>query len=384
MVGVYPVGGVAWDYLQYVLGLSNLGHDVYYFEDTWRRPYNPAENQYVDDGFYSAKFIGNFFKAYAPELSGKWYYFHMKEKGFGMDKAEFENVSRTADLFLNISGACFIPETLSERCLKIFIDTDPGYNQIMISERPKWSENIERWCSSVSYHDQHFTYAENIHSEDCIIPKVRFDWKTTRMPIAVDFWNHFSDKGPYENAPWTTVLSWNEFNGKVIYEGIEYKGKGHEFGKILELPRNTKSPIKIAVGGENAPRELLRRYGWEVIDGPKATLSPKLYQGFIAGSRGEISVAKHVYVAMRSGWFSCRSACYLAAGRPVITQDTGFGKFIPTGEGLFSFKTIEDILTAFDTINSDYKKHSLTALATANEYFRADKILAKLIADLGL
>src|SRR5262245_32291851 len=171
LVGLYPVGGVAWDYLQYVIGLARLGHDVYYHEDTWSWPYHPVEQTYTADGHYSAEYIGDFLERYAPELSRHSHYLPLHETSFGMDRAAFDEVAQTADLFLNISGACMFPHSLSPRCIKVFLDTDPGYNQIMLRERFVWSENVERWCASVEAHDRYFTYAENIHSSDCQIPK---------------------------------------------------------------------------------------------------------------------------------------------------------------------------------------------------------------------
>jgi hypothetical protein len=384
LVGLYPIGGVAWDYLQYVLGLSRLGHEVYYYEDTWGWPYNPVEKTFKPESDYSAKFIKNFFDAYAPELNSKWNYVHLHDKNYGMDRLAFDEIARTAELFLNVSGSCIIPEEISSNCVKVFLDTDPGYNQIVLSERFGWSENVERWCASVEAHDRFFTYAENINQSDCLVPKLGIAWKSTRMPIVMDLWNTFSSSTKAKNAPWTTIMTWNAFKGKLVYNGIEYKSKGSEFEKIINLPCHVDIHFKVAVGGLNAPIESLLNHGWEVVDGLEVSKTPDQYKKFIASSRGEVSPAKHVYVAMRSGWFSCRSACYLASGRPVIIQETGFEKFIPTGEGLFSFKTIEDILISVDTINSDYEKHSRAARATANEFFTADKILAKLIADLGL
>ncbi len=382
LVGLYPIGGVAWDYLQYVLGLARLGHDIYYYEDTWGWPYNPVEKTFTPEGDYSARFLKDFFDAFAPESNSKWSYVHLHDKAYGMNRAAFNEIARTADLFLNVSGSCIIPDELSLNCVKVFLDTDPGYNQIVLSERFEWAENVERWCMGVKAHDRFFTYAENINQTDCLIPKVGIKWKTTRMPIVTDLWNNCSNSASAKNAPWTTIMTWNAFKGNLTYNGVEYKSKGSEFEKIINLPCQVDNRFKIAVGGLNGPIERISNYGWEVVDGLEVSKTPNQYRNFISASRGELSPAKHVYVAMRSGWFSCRSACYLASGRPVVAQETGFGRFIHTGEGLFPFKTIEEILTAFDTINSDYEKHSRAARATANEYFRADKILAKLIADL--
>lgn len=380
LAGLYPVGGVAWDYLQYAVGLFEMGHDVYYCEDTWSWPYHPLEKTFTKDPGYSVKYIGDFFEKYAPGLRNRWHYRHLHDAGYGMGREEFEAAAAAADLFLNVSGACMVPESLPARCAKIFIDTDPGYNQIMLSERFSWSENVDRWCKSVAAHDQHFTYAENIHGPDCLVPRLDFRWKTTRMPVVIDLWEPLSRVRP--TGPWTTVMTWNAFKGKLVYKGVEYGSKGAEFEKLMELPQTAGVPLKVAVGGVNAPLDRLSQAGWQVADGPSATLTPAMYQDFIASSRGEISPAKHVYVALRTGWFSCRSACYLAAGRPVVVQDTGFSPILPTGEGLVAYGSAEEAAAGLASVEADYPRHCAAALEMAREYFDSGKVLARLIEDI--
>lgn len=379
LVGLYPVGGVAWDYLQYAIGLLRLGHDVYYHEDTWSWSYHPLEKTYTSDGSYSAKYIRDFCKQYAPELTERWHYLHLHSTSYGMNRADFDEVAQTADVFLNVSGACIIPSSLSQRCVKIFLDTDPGYNQLMLSERFAWSENVDRWCEAVAEHDRYFTYAENIHSEKCLIPHVDFQWKTTRMPVVINLWEDIAQAQPPQMQPWTTVMTWNAFKGKLVYKGVEYKSKASEFEKLLSLPEHTSIPLKVAVGGVDAPLTKLASAGWQVLDGPTATLTPQSYQEFIANSRGELSPAKHIYVEMCSGWFSCRSACYLAAGRPVVVQDTGLGNILRVGEGLLTFTTQEEAIAAIDEIEANYTLHAKAARNIAHEYFDSDKVLSQLL-----
>ncbi len=299
-----------------------------------------------------------------------------------MSRQEFDRAAETADLFINVSGACMIPENLSPRCIKIFLDTDPGYNQIMLSERLAWSENVERWCQSVQDHDQHFTYAENIYGADCTVPHMEFAWKPTRMPVVLDLWDSLAAE-PIPNAlPWTTIMTWNAFKGKLIYQGIEYASKGAEFEKLMGLPKRLSTPLKVAVGGVTAPLERLAENGWQVVDGPEQTLTPATYQEFIRRSRGEISPAKHVYVAMRTGWFSCRSACYLAAGRPVVVQDTGFSSVYPGGEGLLPFNTAEEAIAGILEVEGNYERHARAARSIASEYLDSGKVLGRMIEDL--
>jgi len=200
LIAQYPLGGVAWDYLQYVLGLARLGHDVFYYEDTWNWPYHPLQKKFTEDGSYSAEYIKNFFQQYAPDLIDRWHYFHLHKTSFGMGREKFNEVARTADLFLNVSGACILPENLSPKCIKVFIDTDPGYNQIILSERPLWSENVEQWCEGVEAHDRYFSYAENIHGADCLVPRMGLEWRTTRMPVVLELWSPFFRQNPHRSS----------------------------------------------------------------------------------------------------------------------------------------------------------------------------------------
>jgi hypothetical protein len=296
-----------------------------------------------------------------------------------MIRTAFDEVARTADLFLNVSGAGFIPDILSPRCVRVFLDTDPGYNQIMLINRFEWSENVQRWCASVQAHEQHFTFAENIHGDNCIIPKLDFEWKTTRQPVVMDVWAPVAQTRPAEGAPWSTVMTWNAFKGKLLYKGEEYKSKGAEFDKLIDLPRLSGMPLKVALGGINAPLKRLASKGWQVVKGPEATLTPDQYMTFIAESRGELSPAKNVYVATRSGWFSERSACYLASGRPVVVQDTGFGKFLPVGEGLMAYTTPDEAVDAIQEIERNYNRHAKAAREIAEEYFDSTAILTGLV-----
>jgi len=386
MTGLFPVGGVAWDYLQYVIGFSQLGHEVYYYEDTWSWPYHPVEKQNTAKAEYSVQFIKNYFERYSPELKDHWHYWHLHENTYGIEKSKFDDVVRSADLFLNVSGASFIPENLSRDCIKVFLDTDPGYNQIMLSERLSWSENIERWCKSVEDHDQHFTYAENILNDECLVPRLKFKWKTTRMPVVMNLWNNNDNESVNRKDPrdWTTVMTWNAFKGKLVYQGKEYKSKGSEFKKFMSLPKVCPVSLKVAVGGKNVPLSTLKENGWGVVDGPGTTVTPEKYREFIFSSRGEFSIAKNVYVAMRTGWFSCRSVCYMAAGRPVVVQDTGFSRFIPTGNGVLAFTTLAEAVECVKRVETAYAKHSAAAREIADSFFNTKTVLKDLLRKAGV
>ena len=207
----------------------------------------------------------------------------------------------------------------------------------------------------------------------------------TRQPVLLDHWQ---DGRPLKEE-FTTVGNWRQTGRDIEFEDQTYRwSKHHEFLKFVDLPQRDHQSIELATGiGQSKPgRSAIcsRPKGWRLRDAHPFTTDPWRYRDYVRSSRGEFTVAKDLHIRLRSGWFSERSACYLAAGRPVVTQDTGFGNVLPTGEGLFSFNTMEEIIAAFDAINSDYERHSRAARAIAEEYFRAETVLEKVIDDLGL
>jgi hypothetical protein len=382
LVGQFPLGGVAWDYFHYVLGLDQLGHDVYYHEDTWVWPFNPRLQYSTDDPSYTVKFFEDFFAAHAPQLRDKWHYVLLRGKHFGMSAEAFANVARTADIFLNVSGACIIPEELGGRCLKVFVDTDPGYNQIMLFEKFAWSQNVDVWCHSVATHDRHLTYAENIYGPDCKIPRMEFDWRTTRCVVTLPHWESVRNAPIPPEAPWTTILTWDWFKGKLAHDGTEYFSKLAEFERFSDLPRRVKQPITVAINGVKAPMKKIADLGWRLEDAHEITLTPAKYQAFIARSAAEWSVAKNVYVATWSGWFSCRTACYLAGARPAVVQDTGWSRFIPSGKGVIAFNTMEEVIAGIEVVAADAAVHRAAAFEIAREYLAPDRVLPQMIESI--
>jgi glycosyltransferase involved in cell wall biosynthesis len=178
-------------------------------------------------------------------------------------------------------------------------------------------------------------------------------------------------------------MTWSVFPQPVEFQGRRFEGKGPEFERILDLPKALDRDARLAVGGKTAPLERLARHGWRVVDGPQATLSPEQYRDFIQGSYGELTVAKDIYAALETGWFSERSACYLAAGRPVVARETGFSRVLPTGEGLLAFETPEEAAEAVAEVSADYDRHAAAAARIAREHFDAERVLARLLEDVG-
>jgi len=229
-------------------------------------------------------------------------------------------------------------------------------------------------------HDVFFTMAENIGDPQCAVPRCGVDWKTTRQPITLDDWPFAFDAA----APsFTTVMSWKTQPALPVLGGTVYGGKDVEFRRFIELPRRVSVRLEIALSGP-APREEIARHGWQLVDAAERSSTMERYRDYVGGSRAEWSIAKEAYVASRSGWFSCRSACYLAMGKPVVVEDTGFSRIYPQREGIFGFRSIEEAAAGIDAIEGDYRRQCEAARATAERFFRAESVLEKLLHDAGL
>ena len=378
MIVTYPVGGVAWDYGQYVLGLERMGFEVYYLEDTGWQTYDPNQGLYGENCSYGVEFLRESLAALSPSLAKRWQFHAMDGRTYGMNSRDFSEVVAEADLFLNVSNSCLLREEYMQCKKKVLIDTDPGWNHFV--NFPKWDKN-PGWQGSHSWreHDYFFTYAEQIGKPGCELPTFDLAWHTSRPPVVLEHWN---PKPPAK--VWTTVMTWDNFRRPIEYNGVRYGTKEMEFGRVETLPSRTSSAFELAVGGSTAPRERWQQLGWSVIDSHSVSKTPEDYRSYIESSRGEFSVAKNVYAATRCGWFSCRSVCYLAAGRPVVVQDTSFSDFIPTGQGLFSFSTLEEAVKAVETVEKDYEFHQKAAQEIARDYFSAGKVLGKLLNEVGI
>jgi hypothetical protein len=379
MVGQFPLGGVAWDYFHYVLGLHHLGHDVYYHEDTFLWPNNPAIGYPCADATYSVDFIKGFFAKYAPELSNKWHYRLLRKDSYGMTKEQFDEVARTADVFLNVSGASFLPDELNPKAVKVFMDTDPGYNQIVMHERTPWVDDAEGSWKTLLAHDRHLTYAENIYDDDCIIPRLGVDWHITRCIATLPEWAAIRDSAPPTDAAYTTIMSWSYYKGPLTYHGQVFDQKALEFEKFQSLPQKVKVPLRLAVAGYQQPADEIRKAGWQLVPGIDVSLTAEQYHQFIRDSAGEWSIAKNVFVATRSGWFSCRTACYLAAGRPAVVQDTAWSRFIPSGQGVIALSTMDEAVAGLEAVSADQVKHRRAAYDIAREYLAPDKVLPPML-----
>jgi hypothetical protein len=304
----------------------------------------------------------------AAYADGRWY---------GPLASQALELLRSADAVLNITGST-TPEEIGVPCRLIYIGTDPVLQELKIAG----GDTALR--ERVAAHDAHFTYGENIGSPICPVPALPFKTRPMRQPIALAHWPN----GPPARDAFTTVTNWEVRGYDVELGGQRYTwSKHHEYLKIIDLPQRTTACLELAMGLSGVSeevRQLLATSGWKTADAYGMSLDPWPYRDYIRSSAAELSVAKDMVARTRCGWFSERSACYLAAGRPVITQDTGFGRTLPTGAGLFAFESTDDILAAIDAVRSDYARHSRAARSIAAEFFRAETVLGNMLAAIGL
>jgi hypothetical protein len=378
MIATYPVGGVAWDYAQYALGLERLGFEVYYLEDTGLDAYDPATRAYGGDGRYGAAFLERSLAALSAPLAKRWHLRAADGTIRGLAPEDFRDVLAEAALLLNISGSALVRDDTLRCRNRILVDTDPGWNHFR--NYPRWDAQ-PGWRGTHGWraHDHFFTYAERIGAPDCVLPTLGIDWQPTRPPVLLDLWR---PEPPGER--WTTVMTWRNFPESIEYRGRRYGAKELEFDRIETLPGRTAAELEVAVGGSGPPVGRWRSLGWSVIDSHSVSATPEDYRDYIERSRGEFSVAKNVYVATRSGWFSCRTVCYLAAGRPAVIQDTDYSSTIPCGEGLVAFRGLDDAAAGIERVEADYARHQAAARALAAEHFAAERVLGDMLGRIGV
>lgn len=377
MLATCPVGGVFWDYAQYAIGLERLGLDVWYLEDTGVPTYIPETGDFDYEGDHdrSAAYLRDTFAAVSPTLAERWHLRTFDDEILGVPLDEMLDIVADADVFLNVSQMCQLRDEYLATPRKVLIDTDPGWNHF--GRWPQAEADPNPLDNGWRAHDHFFTYAERLGQPDCPLPRLGRRWHPTRPPVVTDLW-------PTDIPPghaWTTVMTWDSSG---IVDGIEHDGttyatKEREFTRIEDLPRRTPVQLELAAGGKQPPTERWRELGWSVRDPVEVSGTPERYRDYLAGSRGEFSVTKHVYAATRSGWFSCRSTCYLAAARPVVVQDTGWSDVLPTGDGLFAFSGPDDAIAALELVESDWEHHSAAARAVAIEHFEAERVLGDLL-----
>lgn len=379
----YPAGGVFWDYLQYAQGFTNLGHEVLYLEVTGLWFYDPSVLALVQSGWSSSKWLSKQIDQCLPDQRNNWAIRDTQGTTFGADATFVREFCQTADLFLDISGATDLQLDDFPNARTVFVDSDPMYNQTLVPIAlagqldPQEQVRHERMLA----YDKTFSFGERIGFPDCLVPTGFFEWRPTRQPILMDVIGTYRQPISSRRPKLTTVGNCNPRNKPITVEGHQYFAKEYEFLKFSGLSSQSPVAFELALSG-NSPASGEENKSWSIIDPAPISAGADSYLRYLADSFAEWSVAKHAYVASRSGWFSGRTALYLALGVPAIVQDTGFSRFLPTGNGLFGFSTPEEALAAIEEVTANYERHCAAALEIAHEHFDAKRVLSRLIDDV--
>jgi len=378
-MGLLPFGGHVWVHLNWLRGFHGLGHEIWYVEDHGSWPFNPEQNAYTDDCSYALRQLRTWLSEI--DLDRRWAFRHPGKEGYcaGMSPEHLKELYRSCDILINMAGATELNDEQLAAPLRVLLHTDPGAPEIRIA-------NGDPFTTAMFEHHQFIlTCAENYLGPDCRVPLNGLDakYRSIRQAVDLTLWDSkFSPTAEY----FTTVGNYKQTGNDVHYDGETYFwSKHHEWDKFIDLPQRTQQRFQVALRVDSPEdRRRLESLSWKIV--PPLPMSYDIfgaYRGFIFASRAEWTVAKDQYVRLRSGWFSDRDATYLASGKPVIAQATGFENHISTGRGLFHFHTMEDILTAIESINANYILHCKAAREVAVEYFDATKMAASFINNVG-
>ncbi len=379
-MGSCPIAGVIWQHIHYIVGLQQLGHDVYYIEDSARLPYNP-ETFEVNNEF---DYAGNLLTRLAEEFDFKrrWGFcarYLPNNPTAGLSLKKIQQLYREADAILNVCGTQEFNDDLlaSERIL--YLESDPGVEQIKVDQGQR---------NTIDYLGRHhalFTFGENVGTGNFSVPTHGLRWLPTRQPVVTELWR--THRAPASAAVFTSVANWSTSGLKDIeWRGEKYLwSKSREFIRFAAAPNKCGETFELATDiADDRTRAKFTRNGWRFRAPHDLSADHWLYRDYIRRSKGEFTVAKDQYIRLNTGWFSDRSGCYLAAGRPVVIQDTGFTQHYGNNGGLFAFHSLGQIAEAVKEINADYRHHSRAARALAREFFEAEKVLRSLLDRAGI
>jgi len=379
-MGSCPIAGVIWQHLHYIVGLQRLGHDVYYIEDSARLPYNPETFEVNNEFDYAARLLERLAREF--EFKNRWTFCARYLRGqptAGLSLKKIRRLYRQADAILNICGAQEFNDDLLASDRIIYVESDPGVEQIRIDRGVR---------STIDYLRRHralFTFGENVGTKRFPVPTHNLNWLPTRQPVVTDLWK--TTRAPSRAAVFTSVANWSTSGLKdITWRGEKYLwSKSREFLRFVAAPKKTGEIFELATNIKDAKtRAKFLRNGWRFHSPLQLSVDYWLYRDYVRHSKGEFTVAKDQYVRLNTGWFSDRSACYLAAGRPVIIQQSGFTQHYGNDSGLFAFSSMKEIVDAVKAINADYAKHSRAAREVAREVFEAEKVLASLLNRAGV
>jgi hypothetical protein len=375
-VGQMPLAGIAWQAVNYLVGLEKLGYEAWYVEDHGANPYDPRVSSVVMDCAYNVGYLRDAMERHG--LTGRWAYWDAINDAYhGLSREQVWALYAEADGLINLCGATRLRDEHMQCPVRLMIDTDPVYEQI------KYAKADPAARAYLDAHTHFFTYGTNLGTPASQVPLCGIPWRATRPPVDLDLWPQA------EGAPscFSTIATWENKGKNIDYEGSTYLWSKHvNFLKFLDLPRHRpQTCFEMAMlPPDDGVRREVEGAGWHLTDPRPISADMASYQAFIAGSRGEFTVAKDIYVRPHSGWFSDRAVCYLAAGRPVVTMRTGFTSFCPAGRGVFDYATHDEALAAIDAIAADYAGHSRAARDVAGAYFGAEAVVAQLLAEAGL
>jgi hypothetical protein len=350
-------GGATWAVLQYFLGLRSLGHDVALVEPL-RGELDPATVDY--------------FRLLALPEDRAALLQPASRRTIGMPYEEIARFGGEADLLINISGMLADERVVEAIPIRAFLDLDPGFNHV-------WHLSGEGM--GLERHTHFASVGQLVGTRGSRVPACERSWIVTLPPVILDLWPLAAPSG---SVAFTTIGNWRSY-GSMEYEGVGYGQRAHSLRQLFGLPRRVTAPFELVLGidpAEKADLEALERNGWRLVDPRRMAGSPQLYADYIRGSYGELGVAKSGYVNSRSGWFSDRSACYLASGRPVVAQETGFGEVLPVGEGLLTFATEGEAADAVEAVRARPQLHRTRAREIAEDLLDSRKVLPALLVEL--
>lgn len=370
----YPLGGVLSWTLQWIIGFARVGHRVFLLEKS-EYPgscFDPVRRVMSDDCSYGVRAVNDLLAQYG--LSSHWCYADAKSQYHGLSEQEVESVFRSADVFVDIgSHGAWLPEARAAGLPAVLVDGEPGYTQMKM-------EKLQETGKQLPEYDHYYTVGLNVGLPGCTVPTAGKEWHTILEPAVVDL---FSCGPAPSGAPFTTLMNWQS-HAVFEYEGKSYGQKDVEFEKFLTLPSLTAVPLEVSLEGPRQAHDRLMEHGWRVTQAHETSASFDSFQQYVQQSRGEFSVCKNVFVETKGGCFSDRSVAYLASGRPVVLQDTGFSEHLPCGRGLFAVHTMDEAAAAIEQIVRDYERHSKWARELASEHFGASRVLQNFLDGLGL
>ena len=370
----YPLGGMLSMALQIVAGLRRLGHEVVVVEKSgWESScFDPVRGEMSDDCARGTAVVGDLLSRVG--LGASWCFVDQGGRAHGMPESALRDALATCDAFIDAGTHGLWLDELGAGVATALLDGEPGWTQM------RWETRRRAGLPTPSY-DAYLTVGQNVGTPQSTVPTLGLRWRHVFYPVLMD---EFDPLPADARAPFTTVMNWRAHE-PLEYEGAVFGQKDGELERFAALPRLAGGArFELAVAGKGVPRSRLREQGWSLRDAHEVTVSYDAYRDFVRRSRGEFSVAKHVFVATGSGWFSDRSAVYLASGRPVVVQDTGIAGRLPVGEGLFAVRDADEAAAAVEAIEGDYGRHSAAAREIAREFLATDRVLPPLLEAVGV